>query len=177
MAREFGTFLAPANYEPLKAAPFDARALVETQVDLITEETWLVDGGVWVYDGMVVAVSSDIDVSKNGIYILQDAANYQSLNSWVKQANENDIKLLQEEQNNLQEQINQLEIESGGLDVEVDFVEELPIEGNDNTTYYVKENSSIQRWDAENSTYVAYGGAADIDINLIYGGNSHGETN
>lgn len=171
MAREFGTFLVAANYEPLKAAPFDARSLVETKTDLISKDTWYVDGDVWLYNGMIVAVGQDINPANNGVYILMDANNYQLISSWKKLSNEDEIR-------NLQEQIDNLEIEGGGsLDVEIDTELQLPEIGDDNTTYYIKENSSIQRWDAENKTYVSYGGAADFDINIIHGGNSHVETN
>lgn len=40
MARYRGNFTVAANYEPLKAAPFDARALVETKADLTAATTW-----------------------------------------------------------------------------------------------------------------------------------------
>ena len=48
MSREKGTFLVPANYEPQKAAPFDARMKVESKADLTLEKTWkLRDGEIW----------------------------------------------------------------------------------------------------------------------------------
>ena len=67
MARYKGTFTVAANYEPLIAAPFDARSLVETRSDLINPATWVrSDGGYWTYVGMVVSVSADIELSNKG---------------------------------------------------------------------------------------------------------------
>lgn len=171
MARKKGTFQVSANYEPLKAAPFDARSLVETRADLIAESSWVVNDIAWVYNGMLVSVGQDIEPSFNGVYILQDAENYTDLNSWKKLADTTSIE-------DLQKQIDELEVSGGGsLDVEVETEDELPAEGNDNTTYYIKENSSIQRWDEETQSYISYGGVGEtpeLDINLIFGGNSNG---
>lgn len=171
MARYKGTFTVAANYEPLIAAPFDARSLVETRSDLINPTTWVrSDGGYWTYVGMVVSVSADIESSNNGLYILMDE-DYTQLSNWRKCADEADII-------KLQEQINNLSVSGGSLDVSVETEKELPEIGDSNTTYYVKENSSIQRWDNETQTYISYGGESgdipELDINLIFGGDSNG---
>jgi hypothetical protein len=53
----------------------------------------------------------------------------------------------------------------------------LPEVGDKNATYYVKDNSSIQRWDEETQSYQSYGGSGEtpeLDVNLIYGGDSNG---
>lgn len=171
MARYRGTFTAAANYEPLKAAPFDARQLVETKADLINPATWRQSNGdIWVYMGMMVAVASDADPKNNGIYILK-GKNYTLEESWERQATASEIA-------SLQQQIDDIEISGGGsLDVVVETESDLPEIGNTNTTYYVKENSSILRWDDETKTYQPFGGTGeipDLDINLIYGGNANG---
>ena len=92
MARYEGMFMAPSNYEPLIAAPFDARELVETQADLLKPETWTVSGGrgLWAYIGMKVSVAADPDSSKNGLYILA-AADFTQLFNWNKLADQKDI--------------------------------------------------------------------------------------
>jgi hypothetical protein len=69
MARKKGTFQVSANYEPLKAAPFDARSLVETKEDLFLADTWTINGIAWVYNGMLVAVFNDTEENK-GLYLL-----------------------------------------------------------------------------------------------------------
>jgi hypothetical protein len=75
------------------------------------------------------------------------------------------------------EKIENIEISAGGADVEVDTENDLPQPGAENTTYYVKENSSIYRWDAKTQTYISYGGTGEIpelNINIIHGGNANG---
>lgn len=77
MARFKGTFEVPANYEPQKAAPFDARQLVESKSDLFLARTWQdTNGDMWIYTGMIVSVATDIEASYNGVYRLVDAAKY-----------------------------------------------------------------------------------------------------
>ena len=179
MAREKGTFHNPANYEPLIAAPFDARQLVETKADLIAANTWQqANGEIWIYSGMIVAVAADIEKSNNGIYLLLDAINYFKIESWKKMSDETDIFALRLELEELQKEIDNIEISGkGSLDVQLDFITDLPEVGDINTTYYIKENSSIQRWDEIAQAYLSFGGVGEtpeLDINLIYGGNANG---
>jgi len=85
MSREKGNFNFSGNFEVLKKGPLDAKALVETYADLTNSVTWEDnDSLVWIYDGMPVSVANDSDPSKNGLYILKDAANYTSTSSWEK---------------------------------------------------------------------------------------------
>lgn len=136
MARYRGNFTVAANYEPHKAAPFDARALVETKADLIAASTWVQrNGSIWVYSGMIVSVSSDIEPKNNGVYVLTDAKNYHLEECWRKLADVVDIA-------ELQEKIDNLEIGGNG-DIEVDSESELPEEGEENITYYIQETQSI----------------------------------
>lgn len=168
MARYKGIFKASANYEPQIAAPFDARSLVETKSDLILDSTWRQsDGGIWTYVGMIVSVAKDIDPNNNGVYILI-ADDFTLASNWRKLSDENDIDSLREEINNI--------VSNGDLDVEVEAEADLPEIGVKDVTYYVKENYSIRRWNAETQSYDSYGGTnADLpDINLIFGGNSNG---
>lgn len=172
MARYEGMFMAAANYEPLIAAPFDARSLVDEQADLINPSTWEVSGGrgTWTYVGMVVAVALDEDDSKNGVYVLV-ADDFTKLSNWRKCADERDIA-------RLQDAIKNIEITEGGASIEVETMEDLPKVGAPDVTYYVKENLSIQRWNEVTQSYLSYGGSGatpDFDnIQLIHGGNAHG---
>ena len=170
MARYKGTFEIPANYEPQKAAPFDARMLVGLKSDLTQSQTWQDSrGDAWVYVGMLVTVANDAVAENNGTYRLT-ALPYSSVENWVKQADQDDVK-------RLQEQIDNIEIGEGGSGIEVDTVEDLPREGKANTTYYVKENSGIYRWDVNKQEYISYGGMGEIpelNIQIIYGGTAHG---
>ena len=171
MARYRGTFTVAANYEPLTASPLDARELVETKSDLTNPLIWQQENGdIWTYVGMKVVVTSDENADNNGLYILTHD-NYTLESSWQKQADIREIELLKE-------QIENIEISGGGtVSIEVDTMEDLPKVGQSDTTYYVKENSSIQRWDDETKSYHSFGSSGDtpvLDINIIHGGNAHG---
>ena len=84
MSRNKGTFNFAANFEVLAKAPLDAKQLVGTYADLTLAVTWEDgDGGIWLYDGAIVSVSSDPTPEKNGIYYLSDAANYNLTTSWI----------------------------------------------------------------------------------------------
>lgn len=169
MARYKGTFAVSANYEPLVAAPFDARQLVETKADLTSTSTWVrADGSFWTYPGMVVSVAQDINPDNNGIYVLINEDFTLDAN-WRKSADERDIKELR----------SRIEELSGGsnLDVDVETEADLPAIGDSNVTYYVKENLTIQRWDESSGTYLVFGNIGEIpelNINIIYGGNANG---
>lgn len=162
MAREKGTFNVSANYEPLKAAPFDARSLVKTKSDLTNSATWDTGGDNWIYDGMIVAVAHDSVDKNNGVYRLIDAENYNFEGSWLKLAESYDIE-------ELQKRIDDLD---SSADIDLETEAELPEVGDENATYFIKETSSIKRWDAESGAYVAYG-ASTLDINIINGGNAN----
>lgn len=96
MARERGTFTVPSNYEPLKAAPFDARSLVQTKADLTAAPTWeQSNGDKWIYPGMLVVVCADVE-ENNGLYILSNDILYQQESSWIKLADISQIRMLQE---------------------------------------------------------------------------------
>ena len=63
------------QYKYSKRGPFDAKALVKTYADLLSLNTWTINGTVAAYNGMVTAVWLDKeDTSKNGIYFLHDPA-------------------------------------------------------------------------------------------------------
>lgn len=117
---------------------------------------------------MIVSVATDIDPEKNGLYVLI-AEDYTKESNWRKYADSRDVE-------RLQKKIEDIEVSGGGsLDIEVETEADLPETGDSNTTYYVKENLGIYRWQEETKSYISFGkGSADLDINLIYGGNSHG---
>lgn len=174
MARDKGTFRVSSNYEPQITAPFDARALVECKADLTSTTTWVQsDGSIWIYNGMIVSVNSDIEKSNNGVYFLNDKNHYTEETSWTKLSDSSDIQAVLTELEDLQAQID--DIEGGGsADIELDTEAELPEIGENGVTYFIQENQTIQRWDAETSSYVSYGGTGALDIKMIYGGNANG---
>lgn len=76
---------------------------------------------------------------------------------------------------NLQEQIDYIGV-TGGADVEVETIDQLPVIGTQGVTYFVRSTQQIQRWDATAQKYITYGGSTtpSLDISLINGGNSNG---
>lgn len=86
MARERGQFNFSGNLEVKKTAPLDARVVVNTIAELISNATWEdTDHKVWLYDGLVVAVKEN-----HGLYMLTgydpetapDA--YQTASNWKR---------------------------------------------------------------------------------------------
>ena len=82
--RKKGIFVLSGNYEPLIAAPLDARAVVSKREDLILPTTWRDEAGnVYLFSGLICAVTEDT-ADKNGVYELVDAKNYTNKDSWKK---------------------------------------------------------------------------------------------
>ena len=66
-------FTISDQYKYKGQGPFDAKALVKTYADLITQSTWLVDNKLTAYNGMIVSVGlNKADSTKNGVYVLFD---------------------------------------------------------------------------------------------------------
>ena len=80
MGRITGDSIFPANFEPRKAVPFDARTVVDSGSDLISLNTWNTgDGNAYTYKGMIVSVINDN--SNNGVYQLTND-NYDTESNW-----------------------------------------------------------------------------------------------
>lgn len=76
MARYTGKSILNQVYNINDYRPLDTRMLVPTYEDLVDEANWLVKGESNAYNGMIVAVGSNLkDLSKNGIYYLFDTKN------------------------------------------------------------------------------------------------------
>jgi len=72
------------NFEPQVGAPLDARIVVPSKSDLVLTATWTaLDGGIYVFNGLTVTVWNDATPANNGVYVLQDAANYTVANNWL----------------------------------------------------------------------------------------------
>lgn len=96
MARNKGTFNFAANFEVLAKAPLDARQVVENYSDLMTAATWEDSASnVWLFDGLIVAVTSDSSTTLNGVYYLKDAINYTTPSSWAKVGSDSDLSVLE----------------------------------------------------------------------------------
>jgi hypothetical protein len=105
MARYTGKTILNQVYNVNEYRPLDTRMLVPTYSDLTLESNWLVKGESNAFNGMIVAVGSNLaDTTKNGIYYLFDAKNPGSDDipdvtkeeNWHKLANFEDITGLTE---------------------------------------------------------------------------------
>lgn len=160
-----GFFNLSGNYEPLIAAPLDARTVVEFKSDLTNSTTWTVSGGVWVYSGLMVAVVADSD-SNNGIYYLVDASAYTSEASWLKIADQRAIDALNK-------RIDQISGGGSGGAVQVENKAALPNVGSENTVYFVKSENATYRWDDTAVKYCCTGRDYE-EIKVINGGDAAG---
>jgi len=108
---------------------------------------------------MIVAVANDENSENNGIYMLLNSARFEEESSWRKMSDDSSIAALDAAIKELQEQIKNIEISGeGSVSIEVDTMDDLPKIGDSDTTYYVKENLSIQRWNEATQSYLAFGG-------------------
>lgn len=75
----------------------------------------------------------------------------------------------------LEERVETLEDSGGGGDgvkaITVDSVDKLPVPGNSSGVYFIREPSSIYRWDNITKSYVCVGSDVD-EIQVIIGGNA-----
>lgn len=168
MSRYRGVFNQSSNYEPLIAAPLDARMVVEFKSDLTNPTTWTIASSTpYLFNGLLVCVTNDLDASLNGLYILIDADNYTSDDSWRKVADIRDIDALNE-------RINQITGGGGGGAVQVEALVNLPNVGSENTVYFVKNENATYRWDEAGLKYYCTGRDYQ-EIKVINGGNAEEE--
>lgn len=168
MSRYRGVFNQSSNYEPLIAAPLDARMVVEFKSDLTNPTTWTIASSTpYLFSGLLVCVTNDLDASLNGLYILIDADNYISDDSWRKVADIRDIDALNE-------RIDQITGGGVGGAVQVETLANLPNVGSENTVYFVKNENATYRWDEAGLKYYCTG--RDYrEIKVINGGNAEEE--
>lgn len=168
MSRYRGVFNQSSNYEPLIAAPLDARMVVEFKSDLTNPTTWTIASSTpYLFNGLLVCVTNDLDASLNGLYILIDADNYTSDDSWRKVADIRDIDALNE-------RIDQITGGGGGGAVQVEALANLPNVGSENTVYFVKNENATYRWDEAGLKYYCTGRDYQ-EIKVINGGNAEEE--
>ena len=177
MGRIKGSFITSNNYEVKKTAPFDARMLVKKKSDLTDPSSWSIAGS---YNGMIVAVGNDPEKSNNGLYMLADVGNIDSLSSWVKFAELSDLEAMSANIQSLSEELGLVKAEldkkqdkltagkniiiennvisatggAGGGSTTIQ-VDNLPKTGEDDTIYCVKNDGSLSMWDK--GAWVCYG--------------------
>ena len=168
MGRNKGIFNLSANYEPLIAAPLDARTVVGTRQDLIVSTTW-VSGDAslptpYLFNGLLVCVTQDPTEAYNGVYMLLNADKYTTLDSWMKIAEIRDI-------NELNAKIDSI-VPGGGTGViPVGSRGQLPSVGAVNSLYVVQDENAVYRWDDVELKYYCVGRDYQ-EVQVINGGNA-----
>ena len=192
MGRIRGVFTTSNNYEVKKAAPFDARMLVKKKSDLVDSSSWSITG---IYNGMIVAVGNDPEKANNGLYMLTDIRNIDSLSSWIKFAELSDLEAMGKNIQNLTEELGLVKAEldkkqdklvagkniiiennvisavgSSGGGNSVIQVEKLPEIGEEDTVYCVKNDGSLYMW--SEGSWVCYG--RDYErLTMLLGGSAN----
>ena len=192
MSRIRGSFITSNNYEVKKTAPFDARMLVKKKSDLTDPSSWNIEGS---YNGMIVAVGNDPEKANNGLYMLADVGNIDSLSSWIKFAELADLEAMGANIQNLTEELGLVKAEldkkqdkliagkniiiednvisatggAGGGSSTIQ-VENLPETGEEDTIYCVKNDGSLYMWDK--GAWVCYG--RDYErLTMLLGGSAN----
>ena len=190
MGRIRGSFITSNNYEVKKTAPFDARMLVKKKSDLTDLSSWSIAGS---YNGMIVAVGNDPEKSNNGLYMLVDVGNIDSLSSWIKFAELSDLEEMSTNIQTLTEQLgvvkeelskkqdkliagkniiienNVISATGGGGGAGVIQIENLPEEGQEDVIYCVQNDGSLYMW--KDGAWACYGRDYN-QITLLLGGTS-----
>lgn len=177
MGRIRGSFVTSNNYEVKKTAPFDARMLVKKKSDLTDPSSWNIAGS---YNGMIVAVGNDPEKANNGLYMLADVGNIDSLSSWIKFAELSDLEAMGTNIQNLTKELGLVKAEldkkqdklTAGKNIIIENnvisatggagggssamqVENLPGTGEEDVIYCVKNDGSLSMWDK--GAWVCYG--------------------
>ena len=179
MGRIRGVFTTSNNYEVKKAAPFDARMLVKKKSDLVDPSSWSITG---IYNGMIVAVGNDPEKANNGLYMLTDIGNIDSLSSWIKFAELSDLEAMGKNIQNLTEELGLVKAELdkkqdkliAGKNIIIEDnviqVEKLPEIGEKDTIYCVKNDGSLYMW--SEGSWACYG--RDYErLTMLLGGSAN----
>ena len=170
------------QYKYTGKGPLDAKALVKTYAELLLEKTWLVNGQVAAYNGMITAVwLNKDDTSKNGIYFLHDAAVTSALKTpditkeanWHKLGGLSDLPGLAEQVSAIQEELNQIKDDIEDLQDAATVVKEsrsmFPETGIPGRLYIATKEAMTYVW--HNNDYLPVGDGGDNDeIQIISGG-------
>lgn len=176
MALIDGNILLNSQYVFNGRGPFDAKMLVKSYADLLAPETWYdTEGNSLAYNGMLVAVWRDTDLSKNGIYFLYngsrnnkdlDVANEQN---WHKLVNVTDLE------NSLSAIDNRLvSLEEKESDVVTyGYRKDFPTTGEQNKLYVAADLEKTFIWfDGE---YLLVGGGSYKEPDIICGGSANAD--
>lgn len=163
--------------------PLDAKALVKTYADLLSEATWTVDDKLIAYNGMIVAVWLNLtDTTKNGIYFLHDTAvtrpidkpNVTNEANWHKLGGLNDLPGLAEQVATIQSDLEAVKADVDELQDSATVVRDskslFPETGLPGKIYVALKEATTYVWYNDDYLPVGDGSGESGDIQIIHGG-------
>lgn len=174
------------QYRAKGKGPLDAKSLVKTFAELTTLSTWLVDGVISAYNGMITAVWLDLeDSTKNGIYFLHDASvkstrgtpDVTNPNNWHKLGGIDNLPGLAEQLSEIQTELEEVKADVDELQesatVVKEFRSEFPETGLSGKIYVAMKEAMTYVW--YNGDYLPVGDGGDNnEIQIIHGGTANG---
>jgi hypothetical protein len=174
------------QYRYTKRGPLDSKALIKTYADLLDQNTWLIDGTVAAYNGMVTAVwLNKTDTSKNGIYFLFDPTITSALKAPDVTNEANWHKLVElSELTDFANRLTSLETDLQDLGVRVKALEEesdvitygyrsgFPTEGEEGKLYVAADEKKSYVWFAGEYMLVSGSSSEAVEPDVIYGGSA-----
>jgi hypothetical protein len=174
---------SPDQYKYSGKGPLDAKSLVKTYAELLSESTWTLDGKNVAYNGMITAVGlNKDDPSKNGIYFLHDATVTSAIKppevtnpaNWHKLADLSELTALVTRLSAIE---TDFEARLTALEEDSDVITYgyrlgFPTVGESNKLYVAADEGKSYVW--FNDEYLPVGGAAGSyeEPEIIYGGSA-----
>lgn len=167
--------------------PIDAKSLVKTYDELLSIDTWTLDGNLIAYNGMIVAVWLDkTDANNNGVYYLFDPSvtsavkkpDVTNADNWHKLSGSVDVSGIQEVIDSLEERVTALE--SDDRTHTYGYRKDFPAEGELNHIYIAADQHRSYIY--SNGEYLPLGdtiyeywdldGDSEPDVRVINGGSA-----
>lgn len=178
-------------YDPQQRKPFDSRQLVTKIEDLINPSIWVPQGMTQQmnYNGLITAVSNNVDKTYNGVYVLVDRTritdeNYSAYQSavtngeditdyfsmWLKLADLDEMVELQSEIEDLRNTIENLEPSSASNILNFNEYSQFPTIGEQNTLYVALDQNASYLFVEGQYVCVGRADTSINDIEVIHGG-------
>lgn len=183
--------LSTTNQYSIKGrSPLDAKALVKTYADLLNPATWMVEGVISAYNGMITAVWLNLaDTKQNGVYFLHDPAitstrgnppDVTNPNNWHKLGGIDNLPGLVEQITGIQNDLEQVKEDVEDLQDSATIVRDsraaFPQTGLPGRIYVATKEAMTYVW--YNGDYLPVGDGGDnAEIQIIHGGDANGMVN
>lgn len=177
---------SPDQYRYSGKGPLDAKALVKTYADLLSESTWEVEGTASAYNGLITAVwLNKTDPSKNGIYFLYDETVTSGLKkpdvtkeaNWHKLAEISDLVDFTARLSAIEADLTALDVRLTTLEEESDVItygyrSGFPTEGEASKLYVAADEGKTYVWFNDDYLLVSGGVGSYEEPTVIHGGSA-----